>query len=485
VTRVHRRVTASDPAAPAAPRGARVWGLDPAGLHDTYWRSVGVAVVRRGRGETELPRADGYLLLDPDQLAAFSLVPAANEIAWSRARLHRVAIVSPREALYHERVVIGLDGLVKRIKRCYGADSTGHRVFLARDRRIARAWAAAGSRREGRRAIQSLESAFRTGFLRVQGESYRLGDVADERRFLDNLVELWPDPSETLVGIEHRGDGVFVPAGLETAGRTVIGPVWIGAEGIGDADRPVVGPACLTDRVEAAPAVPLPMEEIRSAPSRSARVRLGTIGAYAFVKRSVDLAVSALTLLALSPIMLLAAIAVVVDDGFPVFFGHRRQGRDGRIFRCWKFRTMRRNAESLARELRGLNVCDGPQFFIKDDPRVTRVGRRLRAWNVDELPQLWNVLVGDMSLVGPRPSPEGENQYCPSWRESRLSVRPGITGLWQVRRTRRPGYDFQEWIRYDIEYVRTAGPWLDFRICMETALSIIRGSGRHGPNGTR
>lgn len=481
---MQRLATTPEPPVSAHTRESRIWGLDACGLHDAYWRSVGVVVVRRGTGTVDLPRADGYLLLDPGQLAAFSLAPVANEITWSRARLHRVVIVSPREAQYRERVVIGMDGMVKRIERRYGGGTAGHRIFLARDVRLASAWAAAESRRAGRKAIQSLESAFRTGFLRVQGESYRIGDPADERRFLDNLVELWPDPSETLVGIEHRGEGVFFPAGVARAGRTVIGPVWVGAEALGDGDRPIVGPLCLVDRAEVAPAVPLPMEEIRSAPSRTARLRIGTFGGYAFLKRFLDLAVSAITLLVFSPVMLLAAIAVVVDDGFPIFFGHRRQGRDGRVFRCWKFRTMRRNAEALARDLRRLNVCDGPQFFIQDDPRVTRVGRRLRAWNIDELPQLWNVLVGDMSLVGPRPSPEGENQYCPSWRESRLSVRPGITGLWQVRRTRRPGYDFQEWIRYDIEYVRTASLLLDLRICLETALSIIRGSGRHDPNGT-
>jgi hypothetical protein len=152
------------------------------------------------------------------------------------------------------------------------------------------------------------------------------------------------------------------------------------------------------------------MEDIESAPSRRSPFRIGSWGGQAFVKRTVDLAVSATALAILSPVMLLAAIAVVIDDGFPVFFGHRRQGRDGRIFRCWKFRTMRRNAEALARELRTLNVCDGPQFFIQDDPRVTRVGRRLRAWNIDELPQLWNVLVGDGT---------GGDEF---WTSSRITV---------------------------------------------------------------
>ncbi len=99
----------------------------------------------------------------------------------------------------------------------------------------------------------------------------------------------------------------------------------------------------------------------------------------------------------------------------------------------------------------------GFQVFIRSDPRVTRVGHFLRRFEIDEFPQFWNVLRGEMSIVGPWPSPDGENQYCPAWREIRLSVRPGITGLWQLKRTRALGEDFQEWIKYDVEYVRRAG----------------------------
>jgi lipopolysaccharide/colanic/teichoic acid biosynthesis glycosyltransferase len=144
---------------------------------------------------------------------------------------------------------------------------------------------------------------------------------------------------------------------------------------------------------------------------------------------------------------------------------------------------MRRNAEALVAELRKQNLCDGPQVFIKDDPRVTRVGRILRRFQLDEFPQFWNVLMGDMSVVGPRPSPENENQFCPAWREKRLSVRPGITGLWQVMRTRAPGKDFQEWIQYDIEYVEKRGPLLDLRIFAMTVMNLLR-IGRRGEAGS-
>jgi lipopolysaccharide/colanic/teichoic acid biosynthesis glycosyltransferase len=111
---------------------------------------------------------------------------------------------------------------------------------------------------------------------------------------------------------------------------------------------------------------------------------------------------------------------------------------------------------------------------MDDDPRITRIGRFLRKTNLDELPQFWNVLAGDMSVVGPRPSPEDENQFAPAWREARLSVKPGITGLWQIRRTRKAGSDFQEWIKYDIEYVERQSLWLDLRIIWRTAILVGR-----------
>ena len=134
---------------------------------------------------------------------------------------------------------------------------------------------------------------------------------------------------------------------------------------------------------------------------------------------------------------------------------------------------MRRDAESMVQELQDLNQADGPQVFIENDPRVTAIGNLLRKLQIDEIPQFWNVVRGEMSFVGPRPSPERENQFCPAWRELRLSVRPGITGLWQVSRTRAPGEDFQEWIKYDIEYVRTASLLVDLKILLRTIRGII------------
>jgi lipopolysaccharide/colanic/teichoic acid biosynthesis glycosyltransferase len=166
-------------------------------------------------------------------------------------------------------------------------------------------------------------------------------------------------------------------------------------------------------------------------------------------------------------------LAIYIEDGRPFFFSHTRETRGGKNFKCHKFRTMWNNAEEIKKELVGKNQSDGPQFHMKDDPRVSRVGKFLRKTNLDELPQFWNVLVGEMSIVGPRPSPYKENQFCPPWREARLSVRPGITGLWQVKRSRLEGIDFQEWIRYDTYYVENMSWKHDLSIIFQTLRKIV------------
>jgi lipopolysaccharide/colanic/teichoic acid biosynthesis glycosyltransferase len=156
-----------------------------------------------------------------------------------------------------------------------------------------------------------------------------------------------------------------------------------------------------------------------------------------------------------------------------VFFAHQREGRGGREFPCLKFRTMVANAHAMQRDLYKENEVDGPQFKVQHDPRMTRLGRLLRATNIDELPQFINVLLGHMSLVGPRPSPFRENQICVPWRRARLSVRPGITGLWQLcRADDRSRGDFHEWIHFDILYVRNMSIWLDVKIFLATVATL-------------
>src|SRR5262249_47777473 len=156
-------------------------------------------------------------------------------------------------------------------------------------------------------------------------------------------------------------------------------------------------------------------------------------------KRAFDVAFSLVAIAATLPVYPIVGLAILLEDGGPVFYAHRRETVGGREFPCLKFRSMRKEAETAKARLAATNEAAGPQFFIPDDPRVTRVGRLIRKWKIDELPQFLNVLAGHMSVVGPRPSPYRENQFCPAWREARLSVRPGITGLWQTSRTRQKG----------------------------------------------
>lgn len=193
---------------------------------------------------------------------------------------------------------------------------------------------------------------------------------------------------------------------------------------------------------------------------------------YPVVKRAADAVIAAVALVLLAPLLALIAALVRLDSRGSVFFRHTREGVGGELFECLKFRTMRVGADHLQRQLKSQDKLDGPHFKLDSDPRITRVGRWLRATNFDELPQLVNVLMGDMSLVGPRPSPFRENQICVPWRTGRLSVRPGITGLWQVCRQDRAAGDFHQWIEYDLLYVQHLAPLLDLKVLLATVATL-------------
>lgn len=193
-----------------------------------------------------------------------------------------------------------------------------------------------------------------------------------------------------------------------------------------------------------------------------------------FFKRIVDYFASLIVIILFVPVMPFIALAIKLNSPGQVFFKDKRQGLHGKEFHCLKFRTMTVGADEIQDKLRFVNQTDGPQFKMEDDPRVSAVGRFLRDTYIDEIPQFFNVLLGQMSLVGPRPSPESENTLCPYWRDARLSVRPGITGLWQVCRTRQPMKDFQEWIYYDTKYVRDLSLKMDLWICWQTAKKMFK-----------
>jgi exopolysaccharide biosynthesis polyprenyl glycosylphosphotransferase len=194
------------------------------------------------------------------------------------------------------------------------------------------------------------------------------------------------------------------------------------------------------------------------------------------IKRALDVTCSLAALLLLCPLIGIIALAVKLDSPGPVFYTSERVGRKGRIFGCHKFRTMIRDAEQIRARLQHLNERDGVLFKITNDPRITRVGRFLRKYSFDELPQLWNVLKGDMSLVGPRPPLAAEVRQYELDHLRRLDVMPGITGLWQVQARTNPS--FASYIALDLEYVERWDLLLDFRILLKTAAVVIAGTGQ-------
>lgn len=195
---------------------------------------------------------------------------------------------------------------------------------------------------------------------------------------------------------------------------------------------------------------------------------------YVVAKRVFDLTMCLLLLPFIAPVLLACAVAVRLDSPGRVFFTQVRTGRHGTRFRMFKFRTMVHNADDLKAGLAHLNILPAPDFKIIDDPRITRVGRFLRTTSLDELPQILNVIKGDMSLVGPRPTSFAPTTYT-LWHTARLEVAPGLTGLWQVKG--RNSATFDERLRLDIEYMRKPSLFLDIKILALTATSVLRRDG--------
>ena len=192
-------------------------------------------------------------------------------------------------------------------------------------------------------------------------------------------------------------------------------------------------------------------------------------------KRLIDLTGSALLLVVFSPLLLGVSLVLLVAQGRPLFYVQARGGQAGRPFRAFKFRTMERDAHVRRREIEHLNERVGPVFKVADDPRITPIGRWLRKTSIDELPQLLNVVRGEMSLVGPRPQPVEEIEAYDFWHRRRLSMKPGITGLWQVRARNDPS--FEQWMALDLEYIDHWSLWLDVMILFQTPISIVRSPG--------
>lgn len=196
-----------------------------------------------------------------------------------------------------------------------------------------------------------------------------------------------------------------------------------------------------------------------------------------FIKRVMDITLASLALLVSAPMMAAIAIAIKLEDpAGGVFFGQERSGLYGRTFKMWKFRSMVSNAEALKAKLQAENEMDGPVFKMTHDPRITRVGRFIRKTSLDEFPQFWNVLVGEMSLVGPRPPIPAEVAQYERWQMRRLSMKPGITCIWQV--SGRNNIDFKTWMKLDLQYIDNWSLFLDLKLLLKTPYAVIAGTGK-------
>lgn len=448
----------------AAP--ASLAGLSAQKLHESLWSLDRLQVVRRGAWDSIDPEARAYLLLKPDEYAVFEF-DRHLRARLRRARTLELDLRCADVNEYRERLVLDEHRDFKSITRDFDAVAADrHRVVLTADAAEARRWTSG------------------LGEPDARGNAVCLGEVMTEQAGEHHAV------SALLCRLLGRG---VAPASMRrvapevlahqsstvSSSARIIGPVVIGAgHRVGPNDT-IEGPAVILDRVPVpgsalsrAPGAPLfSTEQARMTGERRRRFDRACTRAF-------DIAFSIFMLAVTLPVFPVVMALIAIEDGRPFFFLHERQGHRGKNFKVIKFRTMRRDADAQQAKHRAANLCDGPQFFSPRDPRALRTGHFLRQWSIDELPQFINVIRGEMSVVGPRPSPDRENRYCPAWRELRLSVKPGVTGLWQIMRTREPAIDFQEWVRYDTEYVRRRNVLFDLWIVGKTFGAVIRSAHR-------
>lgn len=454
-----------------------LWGLTPPQLHARYWAAHGVQVIHAGSGAEVSPDAELYLLAERSRMVIMPLGRTLELLCWLKPDLLLVRLADKSISDYRERVESRADGRFLRFRRVYdGHASRLARVAFTSEIDIAKDWAAMDAQERPWAALRRIVPPDMFAGLREDGRIYSSELDRDNARFVRDLAEIWPRPDATISRARRTGrEGWADKDAAASESSELTGPLWIGAGRSVPAGVVAVGPAVMWDDPEAKPPVEdVSWADIEAKPGWSERgIEEAAPYTGSALKRGFDILFALFALGLTLPLYPFIMLAIYLEDRSPFFFAHKRESIHGREFGCLKFRTMFRNAEEMKARLQQENKADGPQFFIEDDPRITRVGRVLRKLQLDEIPQFINVLTGHMSVVGPRPSPYSENQYCPGWREARLSVRPGVTGLWQTRRTRADGADFQEWIRYDIEYVERASFWLDLYIIWRTVVLVF------------
>ena len=468
-----------DPESPGAvsqPAEAKLWGFGLMELHDRYWASRGFQIVRPGGPAPDPDGPELFVLLDEHLYVGFGVRVILRTMAWMQPKAIRVRLVETEHSPYRETVLSDEDGRFLRFVRSYNAKELhSAQLWVTPELEYAKLWNAAPSGKAGSRVLAERIDKDDRIAKRIPGRIFQ-NDAVGSEAFRRWLLRAWAAPNSVVQGIYQPAPGVWLHETCRVDPTVrIIGPVWLGAGHTISSGETIVGPAIVPDasRMLTQPAdidwYTVTHSSWRLIPTLRRRpIR-------AISKRAFDIVVALIALAVTLPFYPIVIALILIEDGWPIFFTHRRQRYNGKTFPCIKFRSMRRDAEEIKAKLMAENLSDGPQFFMGEDkdPRILRVGRPMRKLKIDELPQFFNVLVGHMSIVGPRPSPDRENQYCPAWREARLSVRPGITGLWQVKSEREPQTDFQEWIRYDLEYVQNNTWRLDLWIMLETAKKIL------------
>ena len=487
-------LSTAQPAESAMPEVARVepagptfWGLPTEGLHRAFWHTCRIAVVRHGATEPGVGPADLYLLLPDAAWVWFDPDQVGDTLRWLKPQVLnlRVSVRSPEG--YAERVVMDDTGQFQGIERRYGhATEATYRATLVRSRTLAEAWQRAPDLESASTVLRTVPRAEQTS-LDVAGrffDSERGVDAANTMEgpaaYLRLLATRWRDPHDALWNTQVLGPGVFAAPDCEIAPTArLVGPLWIGrGQRIGE-NAVVVGPQVLPDLAGGTESKTKVSPPARVMVSRPAGVASGP---YA-LKRPLDLLLAGLGLLISLPLWPLIIAAILIEGGGKPFLSDRRQSKGGRPFDCFKFRSIRSDGDVIHPRLPPDDEPDPPQDRQEEKPQLTRVGSVLRRFGLDELPRLLNVIRGDMSLVGPRAGSNDEDPHCPAWRDARLSVRPGLTGIWRVSRTRPSGQGFTDWIRDDLEYVETQSLFLDARIILKTIGRGLRPAGKPSIDG--